>query len=112
MTTTATDPPEDGFYDVANSLYMVLFDAEVNANHDRYLAFRSPFLDGYADATGEAVDLAVVDSLIDGRIAALGRWHDDPTSAPIGIRTSSPEWRKVLRGFVSAHSAPGTHGSR
>ena len=72
-------------------VYMVLFDAEVNADHDRYLAFRSPFLDGHADATGKAVDLAVVDLLIDARIAALGRWLDDPTSAPIGIRTSSPE---------------------
>lgn len=91
-------------YDVANSLYMVLFDAEVNANPDRYHAFRSPFLDGYADATERSLDLAVIDALIGARIDALDRWLDDLDSAPIGIRTSSPEWRDVLRAFVDAHA--------
>ncbi len=95
-------------YDVANSLYMVLFDAEVNSNGDRYDAFRSPFLDGYVDATDQAVDTAVVDVLIGARIDALGRWLDDLDSAPIGIRTSSREWRDVLRAFVAAHA----HDSR
>lgn len=91
-------------YDVANSLYMVLFDAEVNSKRERYWAFRSPFLGGYADATGLALDTAVVDSLIGARIDALGRWLGDPDSAPSGIRTSSPEWLDVLRVFVSAHT--------
>ncbi len=95
-------------YDVANSLYMVLFDAEVNASPDRYDAFRSPFLDGYADATERSPDLAVIDSLIGARIDALGRWVDDLDCAPIGIRTSSPEWQDVLRAFVDAHA----HDSR
>lgn len=95
-------------YDVANSLYMVLFDAEVNSNRDRYWAFRSPFLDGYADATGRSVDVGVVDALIGARIVALGRWLDDLDGAPIGIRTSSPEWRDVLRAFVASHA----HDSR
>lgn len=95
-------------YDVANSLYMVLFDAEVNSNRDHFDAFRSLFLDGYADAIGQTVDTAVVDALIGARIDALGRWLDDLDSAPIGIRTSSPEWRDVLRAFVVAHA----HDSR
>lgn len=91
-------------YDVANSLYMVLFDAELNGNHDRYDAFRSPFLDGYADATGRSVDVGLVDSLIGARIDALGGWLDDLDGAPIGIRTSSAEWRDVLRAFVASHA--------
>ena len=95
-------------YDVANSLYMVLFDAEVNANRDRYIAFRSPFLDGYAAAPGRSVDSGVVDALIGARIDALARWLDDLDSAPIGIRTSSPEWQEVLRAFVTSHA----HDSR
>lgn len=95
-------------YDVANSLYMVLFDAQVNANDDRYSKFRPPFIEGYGDATGARVDVAIVDSLIAARIDALGRWLDDLTSAPIGIRSSSPAWRETLRSFVSAHHAPGT----
>ena len=99
-------------YDVANSLYMVLFDAEVNADRDRYAAFRAPFLEGYADVAGEAVDVAVVDSLIDARIHALGRWLDDLSNAPIGIRTSSPEWRRTLRTFVSSQRTTGTTRSR
>ena len=95
-------------YDVANSLYMVLFDAEVNSNRDRYRAFRSPFLAGYADATGRSTDIGVIDALIGARIDALGRWLDDLDRAPIGIRTSSPEWRDILRAFVASHS----HDSR
>lgn len=92
-------------YDVANSLYMVRFDAEVNSNPDRYRAFRSPFLDGYADVTGQTVDTEIVESLIGARVDALGRWLDDPSSAPIGIRTSSPEWLDVLRHFVATHTS-------
>lgn len=95
-------------YDVANSLYMVLFDAEVNSNRDRYRTFRSPFLAGYADATGRSIDIGVIDALIGARIDALGRWLDDLDNAPIGIRTSSPEWRDVLRAFVASHA----HDSR
>ncbi|WP_158412245.1 phosphotransferase enzyme family protein [Ilumatobacter nonamiensis] len=99
-------------YDVANSLYMVLFDAEVNADGSRYSAFRSPFLDGYADATRHAVDRVVIDSLIGSRIDALGRWLDDLERAPIGIRTSSPEWLNVLRAFVATHTSTPTRGPR
>jgi len=99
-------------HDLAQSLYMVLFDAHVNANSARYEAFRPLFLEGYADAAGTAVDQAVVDSFIGARIAALGRWLDDLATAPIGIRTSSPEWRTTLRVFVSSHDAEGFREAR
>jgi hypothetical protein len=41
--------------------------------------------------------------MIEVRVDALRSWLDDPSTAPIGIRTSSPEWRDVLRSFVAAH---------
>lgn len=99
-------------YDLAQSLYMVLFDAQVNANFDRYEAFRPRFLEGYANAAGTVVNLAAVDSFIGARIAALGRWLDDLATAPIGIRTSSPEWRKTLRAFVLSQDARGSSDAR
>ena len=37
---------------------------------------------------------------IEARISTLGRWLDDLTTAPIGIRTSSAAWQEVLRTFV------------
>ena len=99
-------------YDLAQSLYMVRFDAHVDSNSDRYEAFRRPFLEGYAEAAGTAVDHAAVDSFIGARIAALGRWLDDLSTAPIGIRTSSPEWRKTLRAFVLSQNAQGSSDTR
>jgi Ser/Thr protein kinase RdoA (MazF antagonist) len=93
-------------FDIANSLYMVLFDSDVNLRPERYEAFRPAFLEGYAHTAGGAVDDEVVDSLISTRISALGRWLDDLASAPIGIRTSSPAWRRTLRTFVAAHARP------
>ncbi|MDY7101435.1 MAG: phosphotransferase [Actinomycetota bacterium] len=90
-------------YDVANSLYMVLFDAEVTSRPDQYEAFRPPFLRGYAHGAGRELADAAVDALIGARITALGCWLDDLPSAPIGIRTSSPAWLDTLRSFVRSH---------
>lgn len=97
-------------FDLANSLFMVLFDSEVHGRHGRFEAFRPALLEGYAEAAGTAVDHAAVDSLIDVRVGALGRWLDDLHAAPIGIRTSSPEWLETLRGFVASHTASGSFG--
>ncbi len=90
-------------YDVANSLYMVLFDSEVNRRPVRYEVFRESFLSGYASGTGLSVDRAAVEQMITVRIGALSGWLDDPASAPVGIRTSSPEWKETLRSFVRSH---------
>lgn len=95
-------------YDVANTLYMVLFDAEVNGRHEQYAAFRSAFLEGYSDGTRAGMEPSAVDSMIDIRIRALGCWLDDLANAPIGIRTSSPEWRETLRAFVRSREGRGT----
>jgi len=89
-------------YDLANSLYMVLFDSEVNDSRSRYETFRASFLDGYGAVA--TVDVAAVDEMITIRIAALGRWLEDLPNAPIGIQTSSPEWLETLRSFVTSQT--------
>lgn len=91
-------------YDVANTLYMAMFDAEVDGRTERDDAFRPAFLTGYGTAADRQLDDEVIDELIAARIAALGRWLDDLTSAPIGIRTSPAQWQEVLRTFVRAHT--------
>ena len=92
-------------FDVANALYMVLFDADVNDRPERYEHFRPALLDGYDTESGGRLDVEVVDELIAARISALGRWLDDLTNAPIGIRTSSAPWQHTLRAFVRVHGS-------
>ena len=87
-------------FDVANTLYMVLFDADVHGRPDRYDAFRPAFLAGYAVGSGEQLDNEIIDDLVAVRVSALGHWLDNLTTAPIGIRTASTEWHEVLRTFV------------
>ena len=90
-------------FDVANALYMVLFDASVGDRPKLYATFRPGFLAGYRQAAGRPLDDGEVDGFIDARVAALGRWLDDLPNAPIGIRTSSPEWLQTLRAFVAGY---------
>jgi len=94
-------------YDLANSLYMVLFGSDVNGHAARYDTFRPAFLDGYSLGSGQLVDSEAVDEMITKRIQALGRWLNDLSNAPIGIRTASPEWHETLRSFVARHGQAG-----
>lgn len=93
-------------HDLAMSLYMVRFDDAVSARAGNDVArsavFRPAFLDGYASAVGKPVDVERVDDLIVRRIRTLGRWIDEPSTAPIGIRTASAEWHRTLRDFVTS----------
>lgn len=91
-------------YDVANSLYMVLFDADVTGRPERSDTFRTPFVEGYNERAATAVDDAAIDAMIAVRVRALRRWLDDLPNAPIGIRTSSPEWLGTLRAFVASRT--------
>lgn len=93
-------------FDIANSLYMVLFDADVHDRAGLYDAFRPTFLTGYAEESGRQLDNEIIDELITVRIGVLARWLDDLPSAPIGIRTSSLEWQDTLRSFVRSQSRP------
>ena len=65
--------------------------------------FEEAFLRGYRTTSDELLDLATVDRFVDLRVDALSRWLDDPFTAPIGIRTATPEWHATLRAFVSGY---------
>lgn len=87
-------------FEIANTLYMVLFDAVVNGRADTFRRFAGPFTSAYRDAAGADLDDGVVTHFIERRISALERWLDDLPSAPVGIRNATPAWRDVLRAFV------------
>lgn len=88
-------------FDVANALYMVLFDATIDGDPTVYETFRPAFVDGYVGGTGSALPMRIVDQFIDLRVQALGSWLDDLDNAPVGIRTASTEWQATLLSFVA-----------
>jgi Ser/Thr protein kinase RdoA (MazF antagonist) len=90
-------------FDVANALYMVLFDSTVNQAPARYRTFEDAFLRGYAKEAGRHVSRETILRYIDRRVDALACWLDDLSTAPIGIRTASPRWHRTLRSFVSGY---------
>ncbi len=91
-------------FDVGNTLYMVLFDAAMSSEMERYERFRDWFVDEYRSASGLDVPHELVEQSIGLRVRALGRWLDRPESAPIGIRTATPAWRSSLRAFVRSQA--------
>ncbi len=92
-------------FEVGNTLYMVLFDAAMSSELERYERFRAWFVDEYRSASSQRLPDELVDTSIGLRVQALGRWIDEPESAPIGIRTATPAWRDSLRAFVQSHTS-------
>ena len=91
-------------FEVGNTLYTMLFDAAMSSEMECYERFRSWFVDEYRSASGHDVPDALVEASIRSRVEALGRWIDQPDSAPIGIRTATPAWRDSLRAFVQSRT--------
>ena len=92
-------------FEVGNTLYMMLFDAAMSSEVERYERFRAWFVDEYRSASGNSVPDELLEKSIGLRVQALGRWIDRPESAPIGIRTATPAWRDSLRAFVRSQHA-------
>lgn len=90
-------------FDVANALYMVLFDLTVGHEYSLYSEFEEAFLRGYTAEDGVPADRRGIDHFIDLRVRALERWLDDLSTAPMGLRTATPQWRETLRSFVGDH---------
>ena len=90
-------------FDVANALYMVLFDTMTSTMPSYYRSFDEAFVSGYSATCGRVLDRRELDGFIDLRVAALESWLDDVATAPIGIRTATPGWRAALRSFVDSH---------
>lgn len=87
-------------FELGNSLYLELFDAWHTDDLDRFRPFRDRFLAAYRSAASQPVDEGEVERSVQRRLAALARWLQEPATAPVGIRTSSGEWRDHLRTFV------------
>jgi Ser/Thr protein kinase RdoA (MazF antagonist) len=99
-------------FDVANALYMVLFDAVVHTIPETYATFRESFVSGYIDTAPRLFDADVLDDLIDRRVASLEAWLDDLDHAPTGIRIASPEWHATLRAFADEYNRTGQRRRR
>ena len=93
-------PPE---FDVANALYMVLFDQTRRGSLHTYETFRQSFIDGYLNSSGPSIRADSLDRFIDLRVHALALWLDDLDNAPIGIREAPSAWHTTLRSFVSSY---------
>lgn len=87
-------------FDVANTLYMELFDAVTDDRIDRYQKFRTGFVAAYVSESGVDIGDDLLDECIRVRRDALRYWIEHVDQAPIGIRTSPPEWLEQLQGFV------------
>lgn len=87
-------------FEIGNTLYMVLFDATMTGHSDRYERFRQSFVPAYERTSGRSIADRALDGAISRRRSALRHWLDNLDEAPIGIRTSPPEWRQKLRAFA------------
>jgi hypothetical protein len=65
--------------------------------------FEDALLSGYGIEDGQDVDRRTIDHFIDLRVRALEGWLDDVTSAPVGIRTATPQWHQTLRSFITSY---------
>jgi Ser/Thr protein kinase RdoA (MazF antagonist) len=92
-------------YELANSLYMMLFDSR-HAVADLIAARPAQgFLQGYTKHITVVLD--EVRPAIDQRVRLLAGWLTDPSAAPFSISTSSDDWRKELTKFVNAYTTGG-----
>lgn len=90
-------------FEIANALYMVLFASTIEDEIERYRTFENAFLGGYETEDSHTVDRRSVDHFVDLRVRALECWLDDLPTAPIGVRTATPQWHQTLRSFVSSY---------
>jgi len=93
-------------FDVANALYMVLFDALSSGGGAHYRSFEDAFVSGYEAVCGDAVDRNELDGFLQLRVTALEVWLDDHlATAPVGIRSAAPTWHATLRSFIDRYHA-------
>lgn len=93
-------PPE---FDIANALYMVLFDQTTGGSLRSYETFRRSFVDGYVISSGPLIRPDALNHFVDLRVRALATWLHDLANAPVGIRTASSAWHATLRSFISSY---------
>ena len=87
-------------YELANTIYMVMFDLR----HDVAKLVDSHFVEGFLTGytSRRSADLRRLRNSIDHRIDMLLEWLNDLTTAPLSIAASPESWRLELRDFVDA----------
>ena len=88
-------------YELANTIYMVLFDARHDPGGFMDSGFIKSFLAGYT--RDRSVDFETVRSEVDRRVSKLIGWLDDLTSAPLSISSSPESWKNELESFIQAY---------
>lgn len=92
-------------YELANSLYMVLFD-QVRQNGSEltlYHNFRQAFLNGYRGQNDTPFNETAIDAFISYRVLLLASWLQAPDDAPLFIKQSPPSWLATLQTFVQVY---------
>ena len=89
-------------YDVANSLYLALFDLTVERGAgELFSAFRRDFLSSYDTVAATPLDRSAVDDLVILRAMMLSRWLAEPSIAPRGVAAADAAWKTRLAEFVT-----------
>lgn len=88
-------------YELANSIYMIMFDYRHNPIQFRDSGFISGFLGGYTDS--REIDLQGIRTCMDERVSMLQQWLTEPSSAPLSIASSSESWKQELTNFVMSY---------
>ena len=85
-------------YELANALYMQLFDHRGAMDELLDSGFAAGFLVGYAQ--DNRFDPAAVRLAMAHRVSMLAGWLRAPATAPLAISTSPESWKNELRSFV------------
>ena len=89
-------------YDVANSLYLALFDLTVERGAgELFSAFRRDFLSSYDTVAATPLDRSAVDDLVILRAMMLSRWLAEPSIAPRGVAVVDVVWKTCFAEFIT-----------
>ena len=92
-------------FDVANALYMVLFDAFIQGAVEIYETFRRSFLAGYVELPGPRYPRSYLDRFIDLRVQRPSRLARRPRQRADRHPHRLRAWHATLRAFVADHRA-------
>ena len=91
-------------YDIANALYMELFEHRSDPSFDNFSVFYQQFLQSYLLAWPEAhVILNDVPMFITYRVLMLDSWLNGNPEAPYFIKAAESKWKKELIQFIDLY---------
>lgn len=91
-------------YDIANALYMELFDQRKEQAFDKFSDFFKAFLQSYFSAWPEAkVILDDIPMFMTYRVLMLDSWLNGNSAAPAFIKSAPDPWKKELLQFIDLY---------